>query len=82
MVLGETEVVFECTGADWEHGGRRTGLAHPALVGLADRMQRSPCRKRYRVTTNIRMPSVTYHRNPFFNLLTQKKNFERKQRSD
>lgn len=70
MVLGETEVVCECSGADWGHGGRWTGLiSHPALVGLADRIQRSPWRKRWRVIKKIRITCITYYKNFFLNLM-------------
>lgn len=45
MVLGEPELVLNCTGADMGQGGRVAlagPLAYAPLVGLAERTQRSP----------------------------------------
>lgn len=43
MVLGEVEMGFDCTGAERGVGGTLTGLlAKAPLVGLADRIRRSP----------------------------------------
>lgn len=45
MVLGEPELDLDWTGADWGHGGRGTSpglVADIPLVGLAERMRRSP----------------------------------------
>lgn len=43
MVLGEPELDFDCTGAERGHGGMLAGLlTDTPLVGLAERMRRSP----------------------------------------